>query len=212
MLSQIVAASSLFALAVSKTIPVSVGAFQNGTAGLVYDPNNIKADVGDLIQFTFHPKNHTVTQSGFANPCTILPPNATAGTSGGLDTGFKPVAATDTVLPVITVNVTDTKPLWFFCAQGNHCQSGMVMAVNAPATGNTFEAFLANAMGAAPGGGASAGAPAAGTPAAGGAGASSVSSAETGASTDAGSGAGSIRVGSTLLTTASLAVLVSLVA
>lgn len=33
----------------------------------------------------------------------------------------------------------------FQCAQGNHCTSGMVFAVNAPTTGNTVDQFLLNA-------------------------------------------------------------------
>jgi hypothetical protein len=38
------------------------------------------AAVGDTVSFTFHPKNHTVTQSSFDAPCTPLP--------GGIDTGL----------------------------------------------------------------------------------------------------------------------------
>ena len=38
------------------------------------------AAVGDIVEFTFHPKNHSVTQSSFAEPCTPLP--------GGFDTGL----------------------------------------------------------------------------------------------------------------------------
>ena len=38
------------------------------------------AAVGDIVEFTFHPKNHSVTQSSFAQPCTPLP--------GGFDTGL----------------------------------------------------------------------------------------------------------------------------
>ena len=38
------------------------------------------AAVGDTVEFTFHPQNHSVTQSSFAEPCTPLP--------GGFDTGL----------------------------------------------------------------------------------------------------------------------------
>jgi len=55
----------------------------NATAGLVFNPNNITAAVGDTVEFIFNPKNHSVTQSSFAQPCTPL--------SGGFDTGFLPV-------------------------------------------------------------------------------------------------------------------------
>jgi hypothetical protein len=36
--------------------------------------------VGDIVSFTFNPKNHTVTQSSFAAPCTPV--------FGGFDTGL----------------------------------------------------------------------------------------------------------------------------
>lgn len=40
-------------------------------------------------------------------------------------------------------------PIWAYCKQGNHCQSGMVFAVNAVETGqNNFENFVNNAKGA----------------------------------------------------------------
>jgi hypothetical protein len=29
-----------------------------------------------------------------------------------------------------TVNVTSTTPIWVYCAQGKHCEAGMVMVVN----------------------------------------------------------------------------------
>ena len=81
------------AAAVTHQINVS-----NNTAGLIFDPPYIvrqpivlltvaltirlfqTAAVGDIVEFTFHPKNHSVTQSSFAEPCTPLP--------GGFDTGL----------------------------------------------------------------------------------------------------------------------------
>jgi len=82
-----------------------------------------------------------VTQSTFAAPCVRSPT--------GIDSGFQPVNATDTALPVWTFQVTDTTPLWFFCAQtvpAVHCTAGMVFAVN-PTADKTFEQFQAAAMG-----------------------------------------------------------------
>src|ERR1700738_2379908 len=35
----------------------------------------------------------------------------------------------------------------FYCAQKGHCKSGMVFAINPPATGNTYSAFKNLAMG-----------------------------------------------------------------
>lgn len=61
--------SPVAAPAPSNTQYVMVG----GTAGLVYSPEYVYANVGDTIVFQFGAKNHTVTQSSFAQPCWALP-------------------------------------------------------------------------------------------------------------------------------------------
>jgi len=116
--------------ALAASYDVSVGA--NGN--LEYDPPYVTAQVGDIVNFVFHQKNHTVTQSNFATPCS---PN------GGLNSGFMPVAADATTFPNWQVTVQDTKPMWFYCAQTGHCPAGMVFAINPGAAGsaNSFAAF-----------------------------------------------------------------------
>jgi len=60
----------------------------------------------------------------------------------------KPVGDGVTDFPTFTVPVNNTEAVWVYCAQGNHCSSGMVFAVNAATSGpNTFEAFRAKATG-----------------------------------------------------------------
>lgn len=121
--------SAIAATARAATIQVAVG--QNG---LTYSPSDIKAAVGDSVEFSFFPKNHTVTQSSFAQPCHPL---ANGFFSSFIPTSSSPSGTTFTIL------VNDTKPIWLYCGQptGNHCQSGMVAAINAPTTGNTLAAF-----------------------------------------------------------------------
>ena len=58
------------------THEVTVGA--NGM--LAFSPSSITALVSDSIEFTFYPKNHSVTQSTFSNPC--VPIEQTTGTKG----------------------------------------------------------------------------------------------------------------------------------
>jgi len=109
-----------------------------GPGGVVaYTPNFVTANPGDTVSFIFQQKNHTATQSTFANPCTPAP--------GGFDSGFVPVSANSTgPFQEAQFQVVDTNPVWVFCRQANHCQLGMVFAIN---PGNQFAAFQANAMG-----------------------------------------------------------------
>ncbi|KAI5479604.1 hypothetical protein MNV49_003341 [Pseudohyphozyma bogoriensis] len=142
MLASVLSFVALAGLSSAATHQVVVG----GSAGLVYTPNQITAAVGDTVEFIFQSKNHTLTQSSFATPCVPLV-NATTGATG-FDSGYVPVAANATKAPAWTLEVTVSTPIWFYCAQANHCESGMVGAINAPATGNkTFAAFMANAVG-----------------------------------------------------------------
>ncbi|CAE7206765.1 unnamed protein product [Rhizoctonia solani] len=111
------------------THKVTVGAWGK----LQYDPEYVHAKIGDYIEFEFHPKNHTVTESSFDKPCTAI--------DGGFRTGFVPVQEEDYDLPIRKFKVTDEKPHWFYCGQVGHCPAGMVFAVNPPKKGNTFKKF-----------------------------------------------------------------------
>jgi len=141
-----------FSLAVAALAPVlSVyGAnilVQVGAGGqLAFSPTNITANVGDVVAFQFQGKNHSVTQSTFADPCALMTTPAV-----GINSGFQPVAANATELPEwsFTVNNAST-PLWFFCAQTNpisHCGQGMVFSVNAnPTSAKSFAVYQAAAI------------------------------------------------------------------
>jgi plastocyanin len=94
---------------------------------LKFYPNNIKAAVGDMVQFQFYPKNHTVTQSTFDNPCQPVALNSNVT---GINSGFLPVAADATMAPIYTIQINNTTPIWLYCAQAKHCESGMVMVIN----------------------------------------------------------------------------------
>lgn len=48
-----------------------------------------------------------------------------------------PVGENSTVRPVFTIAINDTKPIWFYCSQAKHCQSGMVGVINAPAANSS---------------------------------------------------------------------------
>jgi len=138
-----IAALALAASASAAIINVDVG---NSTGGLIFNPEAISANPGDQVIYTFHQKNHTVTQSSFAAPCSPL--------DGGLNSGFMPVAANVTDgFPTFTITVNDTKPIWVFCDQAantaaSHCGAGMVHAINCGPDGsaNSFSGFKSAAL------------------------------------------------------------------
>jgi plastocyanin len=102
-----------------KTHQVTVG----GSAGLTFIPDSLVAEPGDMVQFHFLSKNHTVTQSGFAKPCVKL--------ADGADSGFMPNP--DETLnppPTYKFQVMDKSAIWFYCKQKGHCGMGMTFSIN----------------------------------------------------------------------------------
>jgi len=158
--------ASAVTLASAANVTVTVG-----ETGLAFNPTSVNIQAGDTLNFEFRSKNHSVTQSTFANPCARQ-----ATPAAGIDSGFQPVAAGATTFPTWSITIQNTTaPLWFYCAQtnpANHCNAGMVFAVN-PTAEKSFDAFQAAAKAAgastsstpgAPGGaGGGYGAPPAGT-------------------------------------------------
>ncbi|MCJ1395520.1 hypothetical protein MMC18_008406 [Xylographa bjoerkii] len=113
----------------STTHDVTVGA----NSQLVFSPNIITAAIGDKVNFHFFSKNHSVSQSTFGAPCV-------PSSSFAIFSGFQPTSSEST--DVFTITVNDTKPTWIYCAQGNHCESGMAMVINQPASPNTLANYL----------------------------------------------------------------------
>lgn len=103
-----------------KSHKVTVG----GGGSLSFSPNHLRADPGDIVEFTFFAKNHTLTSSSFGDPCKAR---------GGFDSGFShfnPQNRSDDKLIYV---VQHSDPQWFFCSQDfpiNHCAAGMVFALN----------------------------------------------------------------------------------
>ncbi|KAH6605550.1 plastocyanin-like domain-containing [Trichoderma cornu-damae] len=97
-----------------------------GRGGLHFDPDNIVAEVGDVVEIHFTAKNHSVAQSDFAHPCKPL------ADGSGFFAGFNFVTAEGQNPNVYQFTVLDKDPIWFYCPQttGNHCQNGMTAVVN----------------------------------------------------------------------------------
>lgn len=144
----LVAAQSTTAPGNGTTSDVLVHVIQVGSANgtLKFFPEVTNASVGDKIQFQFYPRNHSIAQSSFDAPCSPLAQSATSN-STGFWSGFMPVTAEDTMMPVFTIDVKSTAPSWFYCATGKHCQAGMVGVINPPANNaaRTIETYKAGA-------------------------------------------------------------------
>ncbi|KUI55325.1 hypothetical protein VP1G_02676 [Cytospora mali] len=109
---------------------------------LIFDPDNVVAEIGDIVEWHFLPKNHSVAQSSFAQPCV---PDAAAAQP--FFSGFQPIA-TGQAPDVFQIVVQDENPIWYYCAQtnGNHCQNGMSGVINQNfSSPNTLAAYKAAA-------------------------------------------------------------------
>ena len=84
-------AASASASASSTGTSTSSAAAHTVTVGfngaLTFSPSNLTAQVGEQITFQFTAKNHTATQSSFADPCTPLSETSTIG-QVGFDSGL----------------------------------------------------------------------------------------------------------------------------
>jgi plastocyanin len=131
--STIFAATAMAGAALAKEHTIAVG---DKAGNLVFKPDSIQAAEGDMVTFKFWPKNHSVAQATFANPCQPM--------QGGFWSGFVPTSDAEKVASTtFTYEVTNASaPIWFYCSQGKHCQNGMVGVINAPQSGDkTIDAF-----------------------------------------------------------------------
>ncbi|PSR99193.1 extracellular serine-rich protein [Coniella lustricola] len=127
----------------SRTVPLTrvTHSVVAGRAGqLIFDPQNVVAQVGDIVEWHFLPMNHSVAQSSFGSPCV---PDADVSTS--FFSGFQPTTSGQAP-NVFQFIVKDSNPIWYYCAQGNHCESGMAGVINQNfSSANTLDAYKAKA-------------------------------------------------------------------
>jgi len=99
------------------------------TKQLTFQPYALAAAPGDVVQFVFQQKNHTVTQTSFDNVCHPLLDEYYKPV---FDSGFQPVAADQKDdYPTYNYTVKDTTPVWLYCQQKGHCGQGMSSNANA---------------------------------------------------------------------------------
>ncbi|RFU33056.1 hypothetical protein B7463_g3296, partial [Scytalidium lignicola] len=109
---------AIAAVANAAIIDISVGA-----TGLVYTPDSVTANVGDVLRFRFF-STHNVAQGDFSNPCQ-------PAASNPFYSGF--ITGNSTGENIYLLEVTTTDPIWYYCSVGKHCPAGMVGVINPPA-------------------------------------------------------------------------------
>ncbi|OAQ57452.1 extracellular serine-rich protein [Pochonia chlamydosporia 170] len=105
-----------------KTIRIAVG-----KDGLVFSPNSVTADRGDILEYQFYKQQHSVAMGDFANGCT-------PAAQGGFFSGVMKTSRDGPKKKVFQVIVNSTEPMAFYCTVGSHCQNGMVGVINPSST------------------------------------------------------------------------------
>ncbi|KAL5604250.1 hypothetical protein BROUX41_002230 [Berkeleyomyces rouxiae] len=117
--TSILAVAAVSGLTSAKTIVVKLN--DNNT----FDPREITADSGDVLEFQFGPANHSVAMGDFdapGGPCVPI-------NHGGFWSGYVPVGS-GLADKAFRVTLNNTDPLVFYSTQGRECNFGMVGVVN----------------------------------------------------------------------------------
>ncbi|KAK6507821.1 hypothetical protein TWF481_006242 [Arthrobotrys musiformis] len=109
------------------TPPTSVFIPQTHTVNLDYSgnafvPNQVSATVGDVIQFMFLSPGHSIIETSLQFPCIPEIEGFVSGSETSPGRNFN---------NSISLTVTKLNPRYFACGEVDHCQKGMVFAVNA---------------------------------------------------------------------------------
>ncbi|KAH8661694.1 hypothetical protein BGZ60DRAFT_566344 [Tricladium varicosporioides] len=110
------------------TISVMVGA-----TGHHFTPENVTANIGDIVEFRFYPLNHSVARAEFMDPC--IPSEYHEGRTG-FWSGFHPLQVIPSNPPTFQIKINDTKPMFFYCSAPGACMDGMVGVINQNSTQN----------------------------------------------------------------------------
>ncbi|KAL2165223.1 hypothetical protein VTH06DRAFT_519 [Thermothelomyces fergusii] len=107
-----------------------------GAHGHVFTPQETKANVGDIIKFTFYPAGnnpHRVARAEFGWPC--IPYEYANINKPGFYTGIFAPQVISNDPPSYSVRVNDTEPIFFYCAAPGSCVDyHMIGVINPNAT------------------------------------------------------------------------------
>ncbi|KAL8386951.1 hypothetical protein RB595_010273 [Gaeumannomyces hyphopodioides] len=98
-----------------------------GANGRVFSPNRTVAGVGDVVEFSFYPGNHSVVRSAYMFPC--VPFETTGAGKTGFWSGFFDDKSQTPGRWRLTI--TDTTPIFFYSSGPDDCNRyGMVGGIN----------------------------------------------------------------------------------
>ncbi|TVY20065.1 putative GPI-anchored cupredoxin [Lachnellula arida] len=122
----------------STSAPAATHTVSVGADGFNFSPNQVFANVGDIIEYRFYPQNHSVARAAFgSNPC--IPYEDTGPGRVGFWSGFRPIALVLSDPPIYSLPINDTDPVFFYCSAPGACLEGMVGVIN-PNSSWTYEA------------------------------------------------------------------------
>ncbi|KAL5361195.1 hypothetical protein BJX96DRAFT_176012 [Aspergillus floccosus] len=108
-----------------------------------YSPHSITADVGDVVEFQFYPRNHSVVKADYLAPC--VPASGNIFYSGSFNNFNEQNGQLIGPPPSWYLVVNDTQPTFFYCTAIDSCmKNGMVGVIN-PNETMTWEAQYAKA-------------------------------------------------------------------
>ncbi|CAG8443508.1 11296_t:CDS:2 [Dentiscutata erythropus] len=95
----------------AETINVAVGG-----DSLIFSPQNITVNKGDMVQFNWTGGQHSIIRSDGQGSCTP---------STSLKSGNATISdARTSGMVIFTIDGSDSK-IWYYCGVGNHCKMGM---------------------------------------------------------------------------------------
>ncbi|GAB7364715.1 hypothetical protein MBLNU230_g5515t1 [Neophaeotheca triangularis] len=98
-----------------------------------FQPNSIRAEIGDIVSFQFFPTNHSVVRAAYGYPCVPYEYVKTGGR--GFNSGFEPIAIISDNPPTWNLTVDSTEPIFYYCGAPGSCNDwGMIGSINANAS------------------------------------------------------------------------------
>ncbi|PQE04002.1 extracellular serine-rich protein [Rutstroemia sp. NJR-2017a BVV2] len=122
--------------------PVPTHTVSVGAEGLSFTPNQLNANISDVIEFRFYPQNHSVARAEYGRPC--IPYEVTGVNKQGFWSGFRPINVVLSDGPKFQVVVNDTSPIFFYCSAPGACINEHMIGVVNPNATETLEGQIAS--------------------------------------------------------------------